>query len=76
MENRLLRIVPELERFTVDGLLSALKSKRYTRTRLQRMLLHILLNHGKEEFSPGALSKGPGYIRVLGFRESGRILLK
>lgn len=76
LENRLLRIVPELERFTVDGLLSALKSKRYTRTRLQRMLLHILLNHGKEEFSPGALSKGPGYIRVLGFRESGRILLK
>ncbi|MFD1774968.1 tRNA(Met) cytidine acetate ligase [Paenibacillus rhizophilus] len=76
LENRLLRIVPELERFTVDGLLSALKSKRYTRTRLQRMLLHILLNHGKEEFSPGALSQGPGYIRVLGFRESGRTLLK
>ncbi|AHV97300.1 tRNA(Met) cytidine acetate ligase [Paenibacillus sabinae] len=76
LENRLLRVVTELERFTVDGLLSALKSKRYTRTRLQRMLLHIMLNHGKEEFSPESLSKGPGYIRVLGFRESGRPLLK
>ncbi|AIQ12814.1 tRNA(Met) cytidine acetate ligase [Paenibacillus durus] len=76
LEHRLLRILPELEQFTVSGLVSALKSKRYTRTRLQRMLLHILLNHGKEEFSPGALSQGPGYIRVLGFRESGRSLLK
>ncbi|WP_025701851.1 nucleotidyltransferase family protein, partial [Paenibacillus forsythiae] len=76
LENRLLRILPELPQFTVGGLLSALKSKRYTRTRLQRMLLHILLNHGKEEFSPRVLSQGPGYIRVLGFRESGRSLLK
>ncbi|ETT50699.1 hypothetical protein C162_10591, partial [Paenibacillus sp. FSL R7-269] len=37
---------------------------------------HTLLNHSKAEMSPSVLSQGPGYIRVLGFRESGRELLK
>jgi predicted nucleotidyltransferase len=76
LENRLLRVMPQLERFSVNGLLDALKSKRYTRTRLQRMLLHVLLKHSRDELSPSILAQGPGYIRVLGFRESGRKLLK
>ncbi|WP_340023290.1 nucleotidyltransferase family protein [Paenibacillus sp. FSL K6-1096] len=76
LENRLLRILPRLEQFTVSGLLQELKSKRYTLTRLQRLLLHTLLNHSKAELSPLALSRGPGYIRILGFRKSGRELLK
>ncbi|MBW4080861.1 nucleotidyltransferase family protein [Paenibacillus sp. S150] len=76
LENRLLRIMPALPDFTVSGLLEALKSKRYTRTRLQRLLIHVLLNHSKEEMAPAVLARGPGYIRVLGFRESGRKLLK
>jgi len=76
LEHRLLRILPQLEQFSVSGLLDLLKSKRYTRTRLQRLLLHALLNHSKAELTPRMLAQGPGYIRVLGFRESGRILLK
>lgn len=76
LENRILRILPQLGRFTVAGLLQELKSRRYTHTRLQRLLLHTLLNHSKEEMTPAALAQGPGYIRVLGFRESGRRLLK
>ena len=76
IENRLLRVMTELEQFSVTGLLDILKSKRYTRTRLQRMLVHALLNHSKNEFSASILGQGPGYIRVLGFRESGRMLLK
>ncbi|OKP98117.1 nucleotidyltransferase [Paenibacillus sp. P46E] len=76
LENRLLRILPTLQSFTVSAVLEALKSKRYTRTRLQRLLIHSLLNHSKEEMAPAILAKGPGYIRVLGFRESGRPLLK
>lgn len=76
LENRLLRILPNLAKFTVAGVLQELKSRRYTHTRLQRLLLHILLNHSKEEMSPAALAQGPGYLRVLGFRESGRLLLK
>lgn len=76
LENRLLRSMPKLEYFTITGLLQALKSKRYTHTRLQRLLLHVLLNHSKHQLSPASLAKGPGYIRVLGFRENGRTLLK
>ena len=76
LENRLLRVMPQLEQFTVGGLLEAAKSKRYTHTRLQRLLLHTLLNHSKEEMTPSTLAQGPGYIRILGFRESGRKLLK
>ncbi|KWX69629.1 tRNA(Met) cytidine acetate ligase [Paenibacillus jilunlii] len=76
LENRLLRVLPGLPHFTVSGLLEALKSKRYTRTRLQRLLIHALLNHSKQEMAPAALAQGPGYIRILGFRESGRQLLK
>lgn len=76
LEHRLKRVMPLLEKFQVEELLNALKSKRYTRTRLQRMLMHVLLNHSKEEFSPSVLNQGPQYIRVLGFRESGRALLK
>lgn len=76
LENRLLRLMPQLEQFSVSGLLKELKSKRYTHTRLQRLLLHVLLNHTKEEMAPSILARGPGYIRVLGFRESGRQLLK
>ncbi|MDF9839100.1 MULTISPECIES: nucleotidyltransferase [unclassified Paenibacillus] len=76
LENRLLKVMPLLDQFTVSGLLEALKSKRYTHTRLQRLLVHALLNHSKAELNPSALAGGPGYIRVLGFRESGRTLLK
>lgn len=76
LENRLLRVMPQLEQFTISGLLEALKSKRYTHTRLQRLLLHTLLNHNKKEMTPSTLAQGPGYIRILGFRENGRKLLK
>lgn len=76
LEHRVKKVLPGLEPFSVAGLLQALKSKRYTHTRLQRMLMHILLNHGKEELSPARLAEGPAYIRVLGFRDSGRDLMK
>ncbi|ASA21299.1 nucleotidyltransferase [Paenibacillus donghaensis] len=76
LENRLLRVLSQLPEFTVSGLLDALKSKRYTHTRLQRLLVHSLLGHSKEELAPSVLAQGPQYIRVLGFRQSGRELLK
>ncbi|MFC7679741.1 nucleotidyltransferase [Paenibacillus sp. GCM10028914] len=76
LEHRILRLLPQLDKPTVEALLSALKTKRYTRTKLQRMLLHILLNHKKTEMNRTMLSQGPGYIRVLGFSDKGRILLK
>ncbi|SDD95910.1 Predicted nucleotidyltransferase [Paenibacillus sp. UNCCL117] len=60
----------------VEALLAQLKTRRYTRTKLQRMLLRILLGHTKEELSPARLAAGVSYIRVLGFSERGRGLLK
>ncbi|WP_159887011.1 nucleotidyltransferase [Paenibacillus puerhi] len=60
----------------VDTLLGQLKTRRYTRTKLQRMLLRILLGHTKEELSADKLARGISYIRVLGFSERGRGLLK
>ncbi|WP_151733923.1 nucleotidyltransferase [Paenibacillus tengchongensis] len=76
LENRLLRIFARLEPFTIEGLLQGLKSKRYTHTRLQRLLVHTLLNHTKEELTPQRLGQGPAYLRVLGFSAAGRQLLK
>jgi predicted nucleotidyltransferase len=75
LEHRLHAVLPELGEPTVTALLQALKTKRYTHTKLQRMLLRILLGHSKEQFSPSRLATGVEYIRVLGFNSNGRQLL-
>lgn len=56
-------------------LLSTIKCKRYTHTRLQRILLHALLGTTKvavEEFD----HTGPLYARILAFNEQGKELLR
>ena len=57
----------------IEKLIDALKSKRYTRTRIQRILLHALLNITKDEVSN--YKYNPQYIRVLGFTKTGEKLL-
>ncbi|MCX7781117.1 MAG: nucleotidyltransferase [Negativicutes bacterium] len=59
----------------VDELLELVKSKRYTRTRLQRILIHLLLGTQKEELASWD-EAGPLYARTLAFNERGRVLLK
>ena len=54
-----------------EKLVEALKSKRYTRTRIQRVLIHTLMNTRRED-----VLEGRNYIRVLGFREKGAEHLK
>lgn len=76
LEHRIQRILPQLAEPTVQSLIETLKTKRYTKTKLQRMLLHILLQNSKSEMTRSQLAEGPGYIRVLGFSRSGRALLK
>lgn len=76
LEFRIRRQLPRLAEPTVEALLDALKTKRYTRTKLQRMLVHVMLNHGKAQMSRSALAEGPGYLRILGFSSTGRALLK
>lgn len=58
--------------------LSKIKSKQYTRTRIERCLLHILLGLTEEDITrfrptPGTCA---GYARILGFNESSSALLK
>ena len=76
LEHRILNALPELEDWSFEGLLGSLKTKRYTRTKLQRALLAVLLGHAKEDFTRDKLAGGVQYIRVLGFTGKGRELLK
>lgn len=55
---------------TLEEILSATKSKRYTRTRLDRMVMCAFLGLTKEDLSASA-----PYVRVLGFNDTGRKLL-
>ncbi|CAG7623177.1 nucleotidyltransferase [Paenibacillus allorhizosphaerae] len=80
LEHRIRRAIAELPPLTggavVEGLLDRLKTRRYTRTKLQRMLMRILLNHSKQQLAADVLREGVPYLRVLGFTENGRKLLK
>lgn len=59
-----------------EHLMRALKTKRYTRAKLQRVMTRILLNHRKDELAPDLLRGGVPYLRVLGFSPQGQLLLK
>ena len=58
---------------TLDELITLIKSKRYTQTRIQRILLYALLGITKEDME---ISKNVvPYIRVLGFNDNGKKLV-
>lgn len=54
-----------------EGLLTAVKSKRYTRSRLDRMVLCAFLGLTAEDLAAEA-----PYVRILGFRDRGRQALR
>lgn len=56
---------------TLESIVEATKSKRYTRTRLQRMVLCAFLGITKE-----MLEADVPYTRVLAFNDTGRMLLR
>ena len=58
---------------TINELLSNIKSKRYTITRLQRILLYSLLEITKDDMDIS--KKITPYIRILGFNNNGKYLL-
>lgn len=60
----------------MEELLEAVKTKRYTRTYLQRLLCHILLDMKKQDIAVFKAHDCPAYIRVLAFNEKGTRLLK
>ena len=59
---------------SIAGLLKKLKTRRYTRTRLQRVLVYLLLSIQKEWVSRFN-TEGPNYLRVLGFSSRGKEIL-
>ncbi len=56
---------------TLEEIIASVKSKRYTRTRIDRMILCAYLGITLDE-----LLTQPPYVRVLGFSERGRSILK
>jgi predicted nucleotidyltransferase len=59
------RILANANLSTISEIADAVKSKRYTHSRVRRALLHILLDIKKTDVD---IKNGVKYIRVLGFR--------
>ena len=69
LENRILRCAED--HASLSAIATAVKTKRYTHTRIQRALLHILLQINAEDSAAPA-----PYIRVLGFRRDSEAILR
>lgn len=69
LENKLKKEI--LSSQTLEELIEKIKSKRYTTSRLKRMLIHILLGIEKEDMNTDAEA-----YRILGFTEKGKNHLK
>lgn len=54
-----------------SSFISSIKSKRYTYTRISRLCMQVLLGITRSDYA----GIEPGYIRVLGFNDTGRRLL-
>ncbi|WP_182188393.1 nucleotidyltransferase [Pectinatus frisingensis] len=59
----------------LNTLIDNIKSKNFHRSRLQRTLLHILLNITKNDLYEFDQT-GPTYARILAFNNNGRIILR
>ena len=56
--------------FDLESLIDTIKSKRYTRTRIQRILIHSLLDIKEHYLKKYKFT--PQYARVLGFSKEGK----
>ncbi|MFH1939986.1 MAG: nucleotidyltransferase [bacterium] len=73
LENRIKKA--SLKSYTVEQLINSIKTRRYTRTKIQRIILHIMMNLSKEDIT--IFNKyGPLYARILGFSKKGKTLLR
>lgn len=74
LEHRIFRLFPTATDW--ESLLLALQSRRYSRPRLQRALLHGLLSLTTEELHQLQSAGGAPYLRVLGYRKEAACLVK
>ena len=72
LENRILQLAIKCESFT--QFMQELKTKRYTWTRLQRTLTHIL-THIQQKQEMKMDEEKVSYLRLLGMSENGRTYL-
>lgn len=72
IENRLLAVAEQAE--NLDGLISEIKTRQLTRTRIQRLLAAILLGIRKQEASR-LCEAGPCYLHLLGVSKKGEQFL-
>ena len=70
IDKKLKKVINEVN--SIDELINAIKTKRYTYNRLMRMFIHILIGYTKED---RLKITNPEYIRLLGFSEEGSIYL-
>ncbi len=73
LENRIKRA--SLKSSSIEDLINQIKTRRYTRTKIQRILLHVMMNLSKDDVTTFN-SHGPLYIRILGFSKKGKTLLR
>lgn len=73
LEHRILRAAQTAK--SLDGLVDAISSKRYPKSRIQRTMLHLLLSLQKSQIQQMD-HIGPAYARVLAFNRHGRELLR
>lgn len=60
---------------SLEGLMDGIGTRRYTDTRVRRVLFNLLTGMKGDEFDRFNAGGGPQYIRILGFSEKGRKLL-
>ncbi len=71
LDDRLYKV--NQETYSLEELINSLTSKRYTRSRIQRMLIHILLHNTKEEIKK---AMDIDYIHILGLSTKGQRYIK
>ncbi len=71
------RIISQADNnYLLSDIIKNVKTKRYTLTKIQRAILHILLNIDKDYFDYYNNLNGVQYIRVLGFKKDKSHILK
>ncbi len=74
LENRICTMANKYS--SLKDLVSSIKTKRYTHTRIQRILFNILMGITNECMGTFQKLGGPQYIRILGMNDKGKKLLK
>ena len=72
LENRIARFSRQFA--YLDDIISQVKTKRYTLSKIKRCFLNIILNIRKDTFAK-AQETGPVYARILGFRKESQAIL-